>query len=67
MKFFNLLIGLPLEAEGGSLSPNLYITIALVGSMLQMQHQYPADPNTSPILSLQNYQPVVGEKSFFLL
>ena len=40
----NLFARFPLQAEGGTFSPRLSIATAVVGTMLQLQHQYPADP-----------------------
>ena len=48
LKYMNLFAGLPLEAEGGSFSLRLSIAIAIVGSMLHIQCQCPADPKVFP-------------------
>ena len=51
LECFNLFFGLPLEAEGASFSPRLSIATAVIGSVLQMQHQCPADPQAYPVYS----------------
>ena len=48
LQYSNLFSGLPLEAGGCSFSPRLYIATAIVSFALQMQQQYPADPQAYP-------------------
>ena len=60
-----LLIGLPLEAEGGSFSPRLSHAAAVVSPVLQIQSLCPADPQAWPILSQKVYYPVLGKDAIF--
>ena len=57
----NLFAGLPREAEGGSFSPRLSHTAAVVATVLQLQCPCPADPQTCLDLDQQMCHPVVNK------